>query len=73
MSSSPPKGWQVRHLTDLDLYEVNVPAKAAKLQVEALLVAKPASSQEGTFRLALGGDEKILIEMKVTDVFEDED
>ena len=71
MSSFPPKNWQVRHLDDFDQYEVEVPPKAAKLHMEALLVAKPARGQEGTYRLALGGAHRLLLEMKVTDVFND--
>ena len=71
MSLFPPKNWQVRHLKDLDLYEVEPPANASKIHMEALLVAKPASGLEGTFRLALGGSSKLLVEMKLTDVWAD--
>ena len=39
--------------------------------MEALLVAKPASGQEGTFKFVVAGAEKILIELKVSDVWED--
>lgn len=70
MSSFPPKDWQVRHLKDLDLYEAGTPARA-KLLMEALLVAKPASGQEGTFKFVVAGADKILIELKVSDIWMD--
>ncbi len=71
MSSFPPTDWQVRHLKDFDLYEAVTPAKT-KLFMEALLVAKPASGQEGAFRFAISGDQKVLIELKVTNVWNDD-
>ncbi len=72
MSSFPPKNWQVRHLTDLDQYELDTPAKSTRFSMEALLVAKPASGQEGNFRLVLGGNEKLLVEVDVYAIWADE-
>ncbi len=68
MSSFPPRNWQVRHLEDMDSYEPT-PANTSRLYMEALLAARPAGGHEGMFRLAIAGDEKLTISMKVTDIF----
>ena len=67
MSSFPPKQWAVRYLRDMDAMECT--AREDKgISMEAFLAVKPAGGQEGSFRFALSGPEKVKLGFDIENV-----
>ena len=67
MSSFPPKQWAVRYLRDMDAMECT--AREDKgISMEAFLAVKPAGGQEGSFRFALSGPEKVKLGFNIENV-----
>ena len=67
MSSFPPKQWAVRYLCDMDPMECT--AREDKgISMEAFLAVKPAGGQEGSFRFALSGPEKVKLGFNIENV-----
>ena len=58
MSSFPPSKWEVRFLKDMRNLACNAREDGAP-SMAAYMAVKPSSGEEGTFRFALAGPDKI--------------
>ena len=67
MSSFPPKSWSVRFLQDMEIIECGL-VDSDNLTMEAMVVVRPASGQEGNFRFALAGPEMLKLSFPVSKV-----
>ena len=67
MSSFPPKRWEVRFLKDMASLTCEAPGPG-ELGLAAYLAVKPAGIEEGNFRFALAGPDKLKLRFKITDV-----
>ena len=67
MSSFPPSRWEVRYLTDMPTMSCS-PREDGGPAMAAYLAARPSGGEEGTFRFALAGPDKIKLRFAVTDV-----
>ena len=67
MSSFPPKSWSVRFLQDMEIIECGL-VDGDNLTMEAMVVVRPASGQEGNFRFALAGPEMLKLSFPVSKV-----
>ena len=67
MSSFPPKSWSVRFLQDMEIIKCGV-VDGDNLTIEAMVVVRPASGQEGNFRFALAGPEMLKLSFPVNKI-----
>ena len=65
MSGFPPSKWDVRHLHDLDSLGCT-PREDGGLAMEAFIAVRPAGGEEGTFRLVVGGRDKLKLSFAVS-------
>ena len=69
MSSFPPKKWEVRYLKDMETLTCEAPGPG-EIGMAAFLAVKPSGIEEGNFRFALAGPDKLKIRFKLTDVID---
>ena len=69
MLSFPPKRWEVRYLKDMATLTCE-PPDAGEIALAAYLAFKPAGIEEGNFRFALAGPDRLKIKFKITDVID---
>ena len=67
MTAFPPKRWDVRFISDFDTLGCSEMAGGG-LSMEAFLAIKPATGQEGSFRLVLMDPEKIKLRFNMNAV-----
>ena len=66
MSSFPPSKWEVRFLKDMTTQSCS-PGEDGGPAMAAYLAVRPSSGEEGTFRFALAGPDKIKLRFAITD------
>ena len=67
MSAFPPSKWDVRFLKDMDTLGCT-PSENGGLTMEAFMALRPSGGEEGTFKLVLGGTEKLKISLEISRV-----
>ena len=72
MSAFPPGKWQVRHLRDMDDLEC-AEQEDGGLTMEALVAIKPSGGEEGSFKLMIGGTEKLKLSFPVSKLLPGDD
>ena len=70
MSSFPPKQWDVRFLKDMENLQCGLQDEGG-LSMEAFVAVRPAGGQEGDFRFALAGPEKLKLSFAINRVLPD--
>ena len=72
MTSFPPQRWDVRFTKDIDTLTCSSASAFGSgglgISMEAFLVVKPATREEGSFRFVLDGPEKLNIKFNVQSV-----
>ena len=70
MSSFPPKQWDVRFLKDMENLQCGLQGERG-LSMEAFMAVRPADGQEGDFRFALAGPEKLKLSFPINKLLPD--
>ena len=68
MSSFPPKKWEVRFLRDMPT--LACPTGETGISMAALLAVRPAPGEEGNFRFALAGPDKIKLRFSIRGILD---
>ena len=66
MSSFPPRQWVVRYLRDMETLTCE-PAESG-ISMAALLAVRPAPGEEGNFRFAMAGPDKLKLKFSIRDI-----
>ena len=72
MLSFPPKDWEVRYLTDMDLLTAPE-ADKGQINMEAYMAIRPSAGEEGRFRFSLTGVDNLRLYFPVNEVLPAED